>query len=45
MTSPDGEHYHGWWKVVALDEAHRLDLGEAMDQLIEMGMEEGVAAP
>ena len=86
MTSPEGEQYHGWWKVNAVDEPHRLDLEdgfadaegnpddamptsqftvtftelpsgatsmlietrfpsrEAMDQMIEMGMEEGLAA-
>jgi uncharacterized protein YndB with AHSA1/START domain len=86
MTSPEGEQYHGWWKVVAVEEPHRLDLEdgfadtdgnpndampttqsvvtfaelpsggtrmlietrfpslEAMDQLIEMGMEEGLVA-
>ena len=26
MTSPEGEQYHGWWKVVAVDEPHRLEL-------------------
>ena len=26
MTSPEGEQHHGWWKVVAVDEPHRLDL-------------------
>ena len=86
MTSPEGEQHHGWWKVVAVDEPHRLELEdgfadtdgnpddampttlstvtfaelgngatrmlietrfpsrEAMDQMIEMGMEEGLAA-
>jgi uncharacterized protein YndB with AHSA1/START domain len=86
MTSPEGEKYHGWWKVIAVEEPHRLDLEdgfadpegnpnytmpttqstvtfselstgvtrmvietrfpsrEAMDQMIEMGMEEGLAA-
>lgn len=83
MTSPEGEQHHGWWKVVAVEEPHRLDLEdgfadaagnpndalpttlftvtlaeqaagtttmriesrfpsrEAMDQMLEMGMEEG----
>jgi uncharacterized protein YndB with AHSA1/START domain len=86
MTSPEGEQYHGWWKVIRVDEPHRLDLedgfadtegnpntdmpttlttvtfseapsggtrmmietrfpsAEAMAQLIEMGMDEGMAA-
>ena len=86
MTSPEGEKHHGWWKVVAVEEPHRLDLEdgfadtdgvpddtmpttqstvtfaelpsgatrmvietrfpsrEAMDQMIDMGMEEGMAA-
>ncbi len=86
MTSPEGERHHGWWKVVAVDEPHRLDLEDgfadtdgvpddtmpttqstvtfaelpsgatrmvietrfpsrgAMDQMIDMGMEEGMAA-
>ena len=86
MTGPEGDRHHGWWKVVAVDEPHRLDLEdgfadsegkpndsmptmrftvtfaelpsgaahmvietrfpsrEAMDQVIEMGMEEGLAA-
>jgi uncharacterized protein YndB with AHSA1/START domain len=86
MTSPEGEQYHGWWKVVAVDEPNHLELEdgfadpegkpnesmpttlstvtfaalpggatsmrietrfpspEAMVQMIEMGMEEGLAA-
>ena len=86
MTSPEGEQYHGWWKVVAVDEPHHLELEdgfadpegkpnesmpttqsivtfaelpggatsmhietrfpspEAMAQMIEMGMEEGLSA-
>jgi len=86
MTGPEGDQHHGWWKVVAVDEPHRLDLEdgfadaegnhddalpttqftvtlaelsggatrmlietrfpsrEAMDQMIEMGMEEGISA-
>jgi uncharacterized protein YndB with AHSA1/START domain len=86
MTSPEGDQYHGWWKVLTVDEPNRLDLEdgfadtegnpnadlpttlstvtfadlsggrtrmlietrfpspEAMAQLIEMGMEEGLAA-
>ncbi len=26
MTSPAGEQHHGWWKVLSVDEPHRLDL-------------------
>ena len=86
MTSPEGEQYHGWWKVVAVEHMLCLDLKdgfsdsdgnpndampttaftvtftalpsgatrmviesrfpsrEAMDQLIEMGMEQGLVA-
>jgi uncharacterized protein YndB with AHSA1/START domain len=86
MTSPEGEQHHGWWKVTAVEEPHRLDFEdgfadkegnpndampttqstvtfaelptgatrmlietrfpsrEAMDQMIEMGMEEGLGA-
>ncbi len=86
MTSPEDDQHHGWWKVLSVDEPHRLHLEdgfadtdgnpnealpttsftvtlseiptggtrmvieslfpsrEAMDQLIEMGMEEGIAA-
>ena len=86
MTGPEGEQYHGWWKVIAVEEPHRLDLEDgfadadgnpnyempttqstvmlaelsggvtsminesrfpstdAMNQMIEMGMEEGLAA-
>ncbi len=86
MTSPEGEQFHGWWKVVAVDEPHHLELEdgfadpdgnpnesmpttqstvtfselpggatsmrietrfpspEAMVQMIEMGMEEGLSA-
>lgn len=86
MTGPDGEKYHGWWKVLAVDEPNRIDLDEgfanedgtrnndmpaskfsvaldelpnghtrmivtsrfpsreAMDQMAEMGMEEGLTA-
>lgn len=86
MTSPEGEQYHGWWKVLTVDEPHRLELEdgfadpegnpnddmpttlstvvfgelpsgatsmvietrfpspEAMAQMIEMGVEEGLAA-
>lgn len=86
MTSPEGERFHGFWDVLAVDEPHRLDLQdgfahgdgtpnesmpssrftvtfaelpngstrmlietrfpsrEAMDQLVEMGMEEGLEA-
>lgn len=86
MTGPEGEQHHGWWKVVAIEEPHRLDLQdgfaeadgshndalpttqftvtfielptgatrmviethfpshEAMEKMIEMGMEEGMSA-
>ncbi len=86
MTSPEGEQYHGWWLVTAVDEPHRLELEDgfadtdgnpndampttqstvtfaelpsgatrmlvetrfpslaAMDQMIAMGMEEGLQA-
>ena len=86
MTGPEGDQMHGWWKVNAVEEPHRLDLEdgfadpagnpnvsmptmqftvtlselpsgatrmvietrfpsrEAMDQMTEMGMEEGMAA-
>jgi uncharacterized protein YndB with AHSA1/START domain len=86
MTGPEGEKYPGWWKVVAVEELHRLELedgfadsdgnpndslpttrftvtfaelpggvtrmvidtrfpsSEAMAQMVEMGMEEGLAA-
>jgi uncharacterized protein YndB with AHSA1/START domain len=86
MTGPDGERFHGWWNVIAVDEPHRIEFEdgfadnegnpdegmpvtrtvvtfaalspeatlmimesqfptrEAMQQLIEMGMEEGLAA-
>jgi uncharacterized protein YndB with AHSA1/START domain len=26
MTSPEGEKYHGWWQVVAVDAPHRLEV-------------------
>jgi uncharacterized protein YndB with AHSA1/START domain len=86
MTGPEGEQHHGRWKVVAVEEPHRLEVEdgfadnegkpndemptirftvtfaelpsgatrmvietrfpsrEAMDQMIEMGMEEGLSA-
>ena len=86
MTGPEGEKYHGWWRVLAVDAPHRLefedgfadDAGnpqpdmptttcrvtlqeqsdggtrmlmlttfpsvEAMEQLVSMGMEEGLTA-
>ena len=86
MTSPEGDKYHGWWEVVAVDEPHRIEVidgfadsegnpndemptmqstvtfaelpsgatrmviesrfpsREAMDQMIEMGMEEGLTS-
>lgn len=85
MTSPEGEKHHGWWKVLEVQEPHRLDIDdgfadaegnpadamptthftviltdlasgatrmviearfpstEAMEQLLAMGMEEGLA--
>jgi uncharacterized protein YndB with AHSA1/START domain len=86
MTGPDGEQYHGWWRVIGVDEPNHLDLEdgfadadgvpdetlpttrfsvdlteragggtrmliesrfpslEAMEQLVEMGMEDGIQA-
>jgi uncharacterized protein YndB with AHSA1/START domain len=86
MTSPEGEQFHGWWNVVAVEELLRIEMEDgfadadgsvnealpvtlttvtfaelptgvtrmliesrfpsrtAMDQLIEMGMDEGLAA-
>ena len=86
MTSPEGEKYHGWWEIVAVDAPHRLELRdgfaddsgspneampvttlvmtlaerdgggtlmtmdsrfastEAMEQLLSMGMDEGMLA-
>lgn len=26
MTGPDGKTYHGWWRVIAVDSPHSLDL-------------------
>lgn len=26
MTGPDGEEYHGWWRVIAVDPPHSLDI-------------------
>src|SRR5712691_10267524 len=26
MTGPDGEKYHGWWRVIAVDPPHSLEL-------------------
>lgn len=83
MTAPEGDKYHGWWRVVAVDAPTRLEFEdgfadetgepnldmpttitrvtleesggatrmaiestfpstEAMEQMIEMGMEEGI---
>lgn len=28
MTSPEGEKYHGWWRVVAVDAPHRLEFDD-----------------
>lgn len=85
MSGPEGERYHGWWQVVAVDAPRRLDVRdgfaddegrpndempvtemsvvlrerdagtsvtitstfpstEAMEQLVAMGMDEGLAA-
>jgi len=85
MTSPEGEKYHGWWEVLAVDPPRRLEVKDgfaddtgkpnddmpvgrmvvtleergdatvmcitsyfpsldAMDQLLEMGQEEGMVA-
>ena len=84
MTSPEGDKYHGWWRIIAVDAPRRLELEdgfaddagepnldmpttrmtvdladrdgggtrmtmhstfpstEAMEQMIEMGLEEGI---
>src|SRR5438876_3158683 len=26
MTGPDGEKYHGWWRVIAVDPPHSLEI-------------------
>jgi uncharacterized protein YndB with AHSA1/START domain len=26
MTGPDGEKYHGWWRVIAVDPPHSLKI-------------------
>ena len=26
MTGPDGEKYHGWWRVIAVDAPHSLEI-------------------
>ena len=26
MTGPDGELYHGWWRVIAVDPPHSLEI-------------------
>jgi uncharacterized protein YndB with AHSA1/START domain len=86
MTGPEGDEHHGWWRVIAVDAPHRLELEdgfaddagnpnpdlpttitrvdlrqdpeggtrmtintvfpslEAMEQIISMGMEEGMTA-
>jgi uncharacterized protein YndB with AHSA1/START domain len=85
MTSPEGDKYHGWWRIVAVDAPNHLELLdgfadetgaanpdlpvtamrvglteqaglttmvmtstfpslEAMDQIMAMGMEEGIRA-
>ena len=86
MTGPDGERFHGWWEVRAVDPPHRIELldgfaddngapkddmptttmvvtlterdgggtllaiesrfpsREAMEQLVAMGMDEGIVA-
>ncbi len=30
MTSPDGEDHHDWWRVVAVDLPHTLDLADGL---------------
>ena len=30
MTSPDGEAHHDWWRVVAVDLPHTLDLSDGL---------------
>jgi uncharacterized protein YndB with AHSA1/START domain len=86
MTGPEGDHPHGWWRVIAVDAPHRLEFEdgfadnagnpnpnmptmrirvalneqsdggtrmavettfpslEAMEQIISMGMEEGMTS-
>ncbi len=50
MTAADGDRYHGWWRILAVDEPRRLELEDgfadaaAMEQVIEMGVEEGMTA-
>ena len=29
MTSPEGEKYHGTWKIVAVDQPHRIDFEDS----------------
>jgi uncharacterized protein YndB with AHSA1/START domain len=26
MTAPEGDRYHGWWRVLAIDAPHRLEI-------------------
>ena len=84
MTGPEGDRHHGWWRIIAVDPPHKLELEdgfgdadgqpnpdmptttmrmelvdrpeggtvmtiettfpslEAMEQMVEMGMEEGI---
>ncbi|MGB8361713.1 MAG: SRPBCC domain-containing protein, partial [Acidimicrobiia bacterium] len=84
MTGPEGDRHHGWWRIIAVDPPHKLELEdgfgdadgnpnpdmptttmrmelaakpeggtamtiettfpslEAMGQMVEMGMEEGI---
>jgi uncharacterized protein YndB with AHSA1/START domain len=30
MTGPDGEKSHGWWRIYAMDEPHRLDFANGL---------------
>ena len=34
MTSPEGEQFHGWWKVIGVDEPYRLDLEDGFEVLL-----------
>jgi hypothetical protein len=53
MTPPEGDKYHGWWKVESVDAprafegAHATILStfpsaEALQQQLDMGMEQGM---
>src|SRR5215216_1856932 len=30
MTGPDGEKYHGWWQVIAVDPPHSLEIEDGL---------------